>query len=111
MAKKISKTLVQETTTRTSAKQKLTAYKEAALGFIHTLRYPTTQSFFSVKGYEVTPTGKKPNHISVPELLAIVGTAKRLNKNIQLNTSGVDDGGQIDLSFVDAAPSVPFDLL
>ena len=107
MAKKISKS----TTTRTSAKQKLTAYKEAALGFISTLRYPTTQSFFSVKGYEVTPTGKKPSHISVPELLAIVGTAKRLGKNIQLSTSGVDDGGQIDVLFVDAAPSVPFNLL
>jgi hypothetical protein len=107
MAKKISKT----TTTRTSAKQKLTAYKERALLFIRMLRYPDTRAFFSVKGYEITPTGKKPSHISVPELLAIVGTAKRLGKNIQLSTSGVDDGGQIDVLFVDAAPGVPLDLL
>jgi hypothetical protein len=44
-------------------------------------------------------------------LLAIVGTAKRLGKNIQLSTSGVDDGGQIDVLFVNAAPGVPLDLL
>jgi hypothetical protein len=81
-----------EVTTRTSTKQKF------------------TESFCSVKGYETVNGVKKPSMIPVPELLAIVGTAKRLGKNIQINTSGVDDGGQVDFVFVDAPPAVPFDL-
>ena len=99
-----------ESKTRVSAKQKFNDYKQRAQAFIAKLRYPDTQSFFSVKGYEVTPTGKKPSHIAVPELLAIVGTASRLGKKIEIRTSGVDDGGQIDFVFVAATPSVPFDL-
>jgi hypothetical protein len=98
--------------TRISAKQKFENYKSRALAFISKLRYPNTESFFSVTGYEVVNGMKKPNHISVPEMLAIVGTAKRLGKNIQVNTSGVGDGGQIDFVFVDAPnPTVPFELL
>lgn len=85
--------------TRLTPTQKLAAYKVAALAFINTLRYASTESFFSVKGYETVNGAKKPSTISVPELLAIVGTAKRLGKQIIVQTSGVDDGGQIDFVF------------
>ena len=104
------KKVTKATVTRVSAKQKFEAYKANALAFINTLRYPTTQSFFSVKGYEKTPTGVKPNVINVPELLAIVGTATKLGKRIEVRTSGADMGGQIDIVLVDAVPPMPFDL-
>jgi hypothetical protein len=96
--------------TRVSAKQKLDAYKGAAFIYISKLRTPGTQSAFSVKGYEVTPTGKKPNALSAPELLAIVNTARKLGKIVQLTTSGISDGGQLDFQFVDAPADIPSDL-
>lgn len=98
--------------TRTSPKQLLAAYKVAAMAFINSLRYANTEPFFSVKGYEVVNGAKKPNSISVPELLAIVGTAKRLGKNIIVQTSGVADGGQIDFVFTNdpARVTIPTEL-
>ena len=99
-----------ETVTRVSAKQKFETYKVSALAFISKLRYPNTQSFFSVKGYEKTPTGVKPNVINVPELLAIVGTAAKLGKRIEVRTSGAGMDSQIDIVLVDAVPPVPFNL-
>lgn len=95
---------------RVSAKQKLAAYKTSAFAYIRTLRNPSSQSAFSVKGYEVTPTGKKPNALSAPELLAIVNTARKLGKIVQLTTSGISDGGQLDFQFVDAPADIPSDL-
>jgi hypothetical protein len=98
--------------TRISPKQKLAHYRTAALAFIASLRYPTTQSFFSVKGYEKTPTGPKPNVINVPELLAIVGTARALGKQVVISSSGVDMGGQIDVSLVDVSnKAIPSELI
>ena len=66
---------------------------------------------FSVRGYEVTTTGKKPNVFHVPELLAIVATAARLGKKVEVTVSGVGDAAQVDFRFVDTAPSVPNDLV
>lgn len=99
--------------TRLSAKQKLENYKSCALLFIKKLRNPMTQIGFSVSGYEVTPTGKKPNTLSAPELLAIVGTAQRLGKNVQLSISGTDDQARINFQFVDnnLTFSIPVELL
>ena len=104
------KKVTKETVTRVSAIQKFEAYKASALEFIARLRYPNTQSFFSVTGYEKTPTGVKPNVINVPELLAIVGTANKLGKRVEIRTSGAEKGGQIDVVLVDSIPSIPNEL-
>jgi len=101
---------VQGKTTRTSAKQKFGAYKDLALTYIRTLRNPASQSAFFVKGYEVTPTGKKPNAVNIPELLAIVGTAAKLGKDVRIVVSGQGDAAQLEFSFVDQSPNVPSEL-
>ena len=86
------------------------AYRTAAMTYIYKLRNPNTESFFSVKGYEKVEGRLKPNVINVPELLAIVGTANRLGKNITITTSGVELGGQVDIKFVDAPAPLPTEL-
>jgi hypothetical protein len=85
------------------------AYRDAAVKYIYRLRNPNTESFFSVKGYEKVEGRLKPSVINVPELLAIVGTANRLGKKITITTSGVDDGGQVDVHFVDAPAPLPIE--
>ncbi len=112
MAIKKSKTAKssKSTTTRTSAKQKMLAYKDLALTFINDLRYPNTRSAFSVKSYEVTAMGKKAVILSAPELLAIVSTAAKLGKTVKVSASGAGDQASLDFIFVDAAPSVPCEL-
>ena len=97
--------------TRTSAKQKFADYKTRALAFINLTKYPSNQSAFSVTGYNVTAGVKKPNALSAPELIAIVGTAQKLGKIVQVTISGIADGGQLDFRFVDSFPSIPNDLL
>jgi hypothetical protein len=104
------KSLVQGHNTRTSLKQKFTAYRAAVSNYIYSLQNPAHTLAFSVKGYEVTPTGKKPNALSAPELLAIVNTANKLDKRVELRTSGVGDGGQLDFSFVDISAGVPAEM-
>jgi hypothetical protein len=96
---------------RLTPKQKLQNYKQAALAFISRLKNPTQQLAFSVTGYQVSPTGKKPNALSAPELLAIVGTAAKLGKYVRVSTSGIEDGGQLNFYFVDAPLTTPFELL
>lgn len=97
--------------TRVSAKQKFENYKSLALQFINTLRYPLTQTAFSITAYQVVPgVGKKPNAISAPELGAIVGTARKLGKLVQVNFTGVDDGGTLNFVFVDSMPPTPNEL-
>ena len=64
-----------------------------------------------MRGYDVTTTGKKPNAFNVPELLAIIGTAAKLGKKVEVTVSGVGDAAQVDFRFVDTAPSVPNDLV
>jgi hypothetical protein len=97
-----------ETAVRLSAKQKLTQYKHDALTFINILKRPAQQLAFSVSGYQKTEGGgKKPNVLSAPELLAIVGTAAKLGKQVHVSISGVDDGGQLNFYFVDAPPATP----
>jgi hypothetical protein len=93
--------------TRITAKQKFTAYRDAASSYIYGLQNPIQNSAFSVKGYEVTPTGKKPNFMSAPEVLAIVMTARKLGKTVNVTTSGVADGGQLDFYFVDGPRPLP----
>lgn len=100
----------QSTTPRVSLKQKFAAYREAASKYISQLRYPSTEQFFSVKGYEKVEGRLKPNVINVPELLAIIGTANRLGKNITITTSGVELGGQIDVLFVDRPTAIPVEI-
>jgi hypothetical protein len=97
--------------TRLSAKQKLTNYKQAALTFIRQLATPDKQSAFSVTAYQVVAGVKKPNALSAPELVAIVGTAAKLGKQVHVTISGVDDGGQLNFYFVDAPTNTPFELL
>ena len=63
-----------------------------------------------MKAYETTPTGKKPNAINAPELLAIVGTAKKLGKTIRLDISGVGDTAQLDVVLVDTPEILPAEL-
>ena len=98
------------TTTRTSLKQKFAAYRTAASEYVYRLQTPYGTPFFSVKAYETTPTGKKPNAVNVPELLAIVGTAKKLGKTIRLDISGVGDTAQLDVVLVDTPPALPAEL-
>lgn len=95
---------------RVSAKQKFENYKTLALQFINTLRYPLIQTAFSVTAYQVVPGGKKPNAISAPELGAIVGTAQKLGKFVQVTFTGVDDGGTLNFVFVDSIPPTPREL-
>ena len=98
------------TTTRTSLKQKFEEYRNAASAYVYRLQNPYDTSFFSVKAYETTPTGKKPNAVNVPELLAIVGTAKKLGKTVRLDISGVGDTAQLDVVLVDTPPALPAEL-
>ena len=97
-------------TTRTSAKAKLTEYKLLALQFINSLRYPGTQNIFTIKGYEKVNGVTKPNHASIPELLAIVGTATKLGKKVQISVNGYIDGAELSFDFVDAPPAIPSEL-
>ena len=103
MAKKVKKAAV--STTRTSLKQKFEEYRAAASAYVYRLQNPYNTPFFSVKAYETTPTGKKPNAVNVPELLAIVGTAKKLDKTVRLDISGVGDTAQLDVVLVDTPPA------
>ena len=98
------------TTTRTSLKQKFQEYRAAASEYVYRLQNPYNTPFFSVKAYETTPTGKKPNAVNVPELLAIVGTAKKLGKTVRLDISGVGDTAQLDVVLVDTPPALPAEL-
>ena len=91
-------------------KEKFAAYRSAASSYIYTLQNPINSQFFSVKGYEKVEGRLKPNVINVPELLAIVGTANRLGKNIAITTSGVDNGGQINVQFVDRPEPLPAEM-
>jgi hypothetical protein len=104
--KKASKEVV----TRITLKQKFEAYRSAAVSYAYQLRNPNQQLAFSVKGYEVTPTGKKPNAVSAPELLAIVSTAAKLGKYVRISTSGVEDGGQLNFYFTDQPADCPTEL-
>jgi hypothetical protein len=96
-----------EVKTRTSLKQKFADYRGVATSYIYQLQNPFTTPFFSVKAYETTPTGKKPNAINAPELLAIVGTAKKLGKTVRLDISGFGDTAQLDVVLVDGVAALP----
>jgi hypothetical protein len=102
MAKKIA-----TPQTRVSSKEKFNTYKNAAYGYILTLLQPKKQEAFRLTAYEVTPTGKKPNALSVPEVLAIVGTASKLGKNVQIEISGVGDNATLSAYFVDRPAPTP----
>jgi hypothetical protein len=95
---------------RVSLKQRFADYRQFASNYIYSLQHPTRQLAFSVKGYEVTPTGKKPNVLSAPEVLAIVGTAATLGKDVLVTTSGIEDGGQINFYFMDKQLPLPNEL-
>ncbi len=97
---------------RVTPKQKFAAYKESALRYIGQLRNPGTRSAFFVASYNVQPgTGiKKPNTLSAPELLAIVGTARQLGKEVRITVSGRDDNAQLNFEYVDVVPAIPLDL-
>jgi hypothetical protein len=93
-----------------SVQEQFAAYRGAATSYIYSLQNPHTEQFFAVKGYEKIDGVLKPGKISVPELLAIVGTANRLGKNITITTSGVENGGQINVQFVDRPANIPSEL-
>jgi hypothetical protein len=97
--------------TRTSAKQKLEDYKFKAQEFINKLRNPEKTSAFSVRGYEVLQQGsKKPNVISVPELLAIVGTARQLGRRVEISISDSGDNARLNFTYVAELPAIPSEL-
>jgi hypothetical protein len=100
MATKIRKFKVVKPTLK-AVQAQFAAYKVNALALINKFRYAGAETFFSVKGYEKVEGKLKPNVINVPELLAIVGTAKRLGKLVVLTTSGVEDGGQVNVLLQD----------
>lgn len=89
---------------------KLQVLKSIAFAFAQKIAYPNAQEAFSVKAYEVTPTGKKPNALSAPEVAAIVGTAAKLGKKVEVRLTGVGDGGTLQFLFVDQNPSIPAEL-
>jgi hypothetical protein len=91
-------------------KQKFANYRDAAQKYIVSIKYPNQQLAFSVRGYEVTPTGKKPNLMSAPELLAFVSTATKLGKYVQVTASGVGDGALLNFYFVDIPPVTPLEV-
>jgi len=93
--------------TRTSLKQKFQDYRTNAMSYISTLRFPKTSPAFYIKGYDVTPTGKKPNALSAPELLAIVSTAAKLGKTVTVTVSGSGEAAQVEFHFVDSTPAIP----
>src|ERR1039458_2039936 len=92
--KKATKSVAPVAPVRVTLKQKFEQYRSTARAYIYSISNPSQTLAFSVKGYEVTPTGKKPNALSAHELLAIVGTAAKLGKSITVTSSGIDDGGQ-----------------
>ena len=98
MAKKIS-----ESAQRTSPKQKFEAYRLKARTFINEILYPRTQTIFTIASYSAD---KKPNAASVPELLAIVGTAQKLGKKVQVEISGINE---LKFVFVDTM-NIPAEL-
>lgn len=89
---------------------KLQVIKTIAQQFAAKVAYPNSQEAFSVKTYETTPTGKKPNALSAPEVAAIVGTAAKLGKNVQVRISGSGDNLTLVFYFVDQTPSIPSEL-
>ena len=96
--------------TRTSAKQKFAEFKTQVFQYISQLRNPASRFAFSVKGYEVVAQVKKPNVISVPELLAIVGTAGQLGKEVRVTASQSGDFAQLNFLYVDQPLDVPLAL-
>ena len=108
MPKKSKKTAK---TPRVSAKQKLFEYKTLALEYIGRLRNPGIAPGFSVTSYTVTPTGKKANVISVPELGAIVGTARQLGSEVRVRFTGTDDNAKVIFEYVNAPANIPAGLL
>lgn len=104
------KTKVKQQLLRVSAKQKFEAYKHKALVYITSLRNPLSKAAFSVASYVTIAGVKKPSTISVPELLAIVGTAGQLGKEVRVTVSGREDGGQVNFIYVDQIPAIPNEL-
>ncbi len=88
-------------TPRVSPKQQLAEYRAKALGFIQTLRYPKTLQAFNTKSYEVVEGKKMLVKVSIPEIFAIVATAKQLGKQVQLTTGGYGENGTLYFQYVD----------
>jgi hypothetical protein len=98
-------------TTRTSMKQQFQEYRNIVLAYISVLRNPVTRPAFFVKGYDVTPAGKKPNVVNIPELIAIVGTAGQLGNMVTLHITGTGDAARLEFRYVGNCPSYPPELL
>lgn len=88
-------------TPRVSSKQKLADYREKARTFIQTLRYPKTIPAFETKSYETVEGKKMMVKVSIPEIFAIVATAKQLGKKVQLTTGGFGDNGTLYFQYVE----------
>jgi hypothetical protein len=109
MAKK-SKTAAPKTT-RASAKQLLSEYKERALQFISDLRYPKTVNSLSITGYELKEGRKLSKSVPVPELITMVGMAAQFGKKVAVTVTGSGDDVKLNFLIQDEAPSTPNDLL
>lgn len=93
-----------ETKTRTSAKQKFAEYRSKVSDFIHRVINPRTSTILKLASYS---PDKKPNAASVPELLAIVGTAQKLGKVVIVQISGINE---LEFAYFDK-PEYPLELL
>ena len=94
---------------RVSPKQQLAEYKAKARTFINSILYPSTALIFSIEPYNDINGAKKPNAISVPELFAIVGTAAKLGKKVQVSISNTTSSNELDFRFVNQ-PNFPAEL-
>ena len=97
-------------TTRTSAKAKLTEYKNRALQFIHTLRNPTTLNSLSITGYELKEGRKLSKSVPVPELITMVGMAAQFGKGVRVTVTGLGDDVTLNFLIHDQVTSIPTEL-
>lgn len=111
MAKSTKKTKApKEVKTRVSPKQLLSEYKNKALAYIQTLRYPKTVNSLSITGYELKEGRKLSKSVPVPELITMVGMAAQFGKKVAVTVTGSGDDVKLNFLIQDEAPSTPIDL-
>lgn len=110
MAKKSKKTprrsFKQITFELETAKSELLSLRDEVSKYTYALGNRRNQIAITVDGYTAE---KKPNALSVPEMIAIVGTAQKLGQKVELKISGVENGASLNVYFVEDV-KVPYAL-
>lgn len=89
-------------------KEKFAAYRTATIRYIQIVKNPQIRPIFTLDAYETVAGVKKSNAASAAELLAIVGTAAKLDQEVRIRISGINT---LAFEFVSKAPATPLDLM